>query len=211
LPGFYAEIERLAEPHADVALLATRCFIVDENEVISGVTRRIPELEKGGRSVDSLYYETSMQFPGVVIRREFYEAHGGYITSLTHTADREMWARAVSVGGGVISSSVLAGYRVSSSNETSALIRSGENVRALLRLLEVFREKYPGFSSDRARRTAAYMALGQARRFSAANDTDSAQKNRRVWLENCCWSDRLKEALRPIARRVLGRGGAYES
>src|SRR4029077_4427202 len=29
LPGFYAEIERLAELYADVALLATRCFFVD--------------------------------------------------------------------------------------------------------------------------------------------------------------------------------------
>jgi polysaccharide pyruvyl transferase WcaK-like protein/glycosyltransferase involved in cell wall biosynthesis len=206
LPGFYAEIERLAELYADVALLATRCFFVDEDGVISGVTTRVPELENGGCLVDALYYETSMQFPGVVIRREFYEAHGGYMPSLGHTADREMWARAVSSGGGVISTNVLACYRKSASNGTAAVVRSGENVRDLLRLAEVFRKRYEGFSLCRARQIAAYMALSQARRFSALNDRDSAQRNWQLWAENCSWPDRLKECLRPWVGRVSARG-----
>jgi glycosyltransferase involved in cell wall biosynthesis len=205
LPGFYAEIERLAELYADVALLATRCFVVDENEIITSVTPRIRELEGSGRSVESLYYNTSMLFPGVVIRREFYEAHGGYMPSLVHTSDREMWARAVSLRGGVISSNLFACYRASASNDTSSVERSGENVRDLLRLKDVFRERYPGFSSDRARHCAAYMALRQARRFRAINDLDSAQRNWGLWLENCSWPDRLKEVLRLRVRRVLGR------
>jgi glycosyltransferase involved in cell wall biosynthesis len=209
LPGFYAEIERLAELYADVALLATRCFFVDESGIITGVTTRIPELEKGGRSVDALYYQTSMQFPGVVIRREFYEAHGGYIPSLVHTSDREMWARAVSLEGGVISTNVLACYRKSASNETAAVVRSGENVRDFLRLAEIFRKRYPGFSSCGARQIAARMALRQARRFSALNDSDSAQSNWLLWVENCSWQDRLKEGLRPWVRKVLGGHRTY--
>ncbi len=209
LPGFYAEIERLAELYAEVALLATRCFFVDENGIITGVTTRVPELEKGGRSVNTLYYATSMQFPAVVIRREFYEAHGGYMPSLVHTCDREMWARAVSSEGGVISTNVLACYRESASNESAAVGRSGENVRDFLRLAEVFRKRYPGFSSRRARQIAAHMALRQARRFSALNDTDSAKSNWRLWVENCSWPDRLREGVRPWARRVFGRDQAY--
>jgi len=209
LPGFYAEIERLAELYAEVALLATRCFFVDENGIITGVTTRVPELEKGGRSVNTLYYATSMQFPAVVIRREFYEAHGGYMPSLVHTCDREMWARAVSSEGGVISTNVLACYRESPSNESAAVGRSGENVRDFLRLAEVFRKRYPGFSSRRARQIAAHMALRQARRFSALNDTDSAKSNWRLWVENCSWLDRLREGVRPWARRVFGRDQAY--
>jgi glycosyltransferase involved in cell wall biosynthesis len=210
LPGFYAEIERLAEAHPNAALLATRCFFVDENEIITGVTTRVPELESGGRSVEGLYYETPMQFPGVVIRREFYEAHGGYMPSLVYSCDREMWARAVSSEGGVISTNVLASYRESASNETAAVTRSGENVRDLLRLAEVFRKRYPGFSSDRARQIAAYMALRQARRFRAINDLDSAQRNWDLWLENCSWLDRLKEGVRPWVRRVFGGDRAYQ-
>ena len=209
LPGFYAEIERLAELYADVALLATRCFFVDENGIITGVTTRVPELEKGGRSVNTLYYATSMQFPGVVIRREFYEAHGGYMPSLVHTCDREMWARAVSSEGGVISTNVLACYRESASNESAAVVRSGENVRDFLRLAEVFRKRYPGFSNRRARQIAAHMALRQARRFSALNDTDSAKRNWRLWVGNCSWLDRLREGVRPWARRVFGGDQAY--
>ena len=210
LPGFYAEIERLAELHADASLLATRCFLVDENEIILDVTGRIPELEKSGRSAEALYYDTSMLFPGIVIRREFYEAHGGYMPSLVHTADREMWARAISSGGGVISSDVLACYRVHGSNDGAGAKRSGENVRDLLRLEDIFRERYPGFSTDHARRLAAYMALTQARRFSAIGEADSARTNWILWRENCFWLDRLKEALRPLARRVLGRDGWYD-
>jgi hypothetical protein len=209
LPGFYAEIERLAELYTDVALLATRCFFVDESGIITGVTTRISELEKGGRSVDALYYATSMQFPGVVIRREFYEAYGGYIPSLVHTCDREMWARAVSSKGGVISTNVLACYRQSASNESAAVVRSGENVRDLLRLAEVFRKRYPGFSTSRARQIAAHMALGQATRFSSIQDHDSAAINFRLWRENGFWLDRVKETVRPIMRKLLGRDGWY--
>ena len=209
LPGFYAEIERLAELYTEVALLATRCFFVDEDGIITGVTTRIPELEKGSRSVDKLYYQTSMQFPGVVIRRKFYEAEGGYISSLVHTCDREMWARAVSLEGGVISTNVLACYRTSASNETAAVVRSGENVRDLLRLAEVFRKRYKGFSTGRARQIAAYLALAQARTFSAMNDRDSAQRNWQLWVENCFWVDRVKEGLRPWIGKVLGGGQTY--
>src|SRR5579859_1789365 len=194
LPGFYAEIERLAELHTDRALLATRCFLVDENEITINVTERIRALEKGGRSSESLYYNhTAMLFPGVVIRRSFYEAYGGFMPSLGHTADREIGARAVSQGGGVISADVLACYRVYEGNETAAVARSGENIRSLLRLKEVFGARYPGFSPEYAQHLAANLALRQAREFAIRNDTDSAERNRRLWRDNCSRLDRVKE------------------
>jgi glycosyltransferase involved in cell wall biosynthesis len=203
LPGFYTEIERLAALYENVALLATRCFHVDEEEIIIDVTTRIPELEKSGHSVGALYYETLIEFPGVVIRREFHEAHGGYMPSLVHAADREMWVRAVSLGGGVVSTNVLACHRRSASTNTAAVARSGENVRDLLRLAEVFRKRHPDFSSGRARRIAVYIALTQARLFTALHDKESAQNNWRLWLDNCFWVDRLFEGARPLARKIL--------
>ncbi|HUA38723.1 MAG TPA: glycosyltransferase [Candidatus Sulfopaludibacter sp.] len=211
LPGFYEEIERMAGLHANTALLATRCFYVDESDVITSVTPRILELESAGRSVESLYYDTPIQFPGVVIRREFYEAHGGYLTELVHVADREMWARAVCLGGGVLSSGVLACYRMTGSNDTSTVLRSGENVRDLLRVAEVFRKRYPGFSMNHARRVASYVALKQARRFSALNDFNSARVNWRLWTENSSWLDRIKETVLPPMRRVLGRDRRFNN
>ncbi len=206
LPGFYAEIERLAELHADVALLATRCFLVDETDIIINMTERLRDLEGGGRSIESLYYNhTSMLFPGVVIRRAFYEAHGGFMPSLGHTTDREMWARAVSLGGGVISANAFACYRVYEGSNTAAVARSGENVRSLLRLKDVFQARYPGFSPDYAQHLAAHLALRQAREFAIIKDTDSAERNLRLWRENCSRLDRIKEAVRPSVRRLLGR------
>jgi GT2 family glycosyltransferase len=211
LPGFYTEIERMAKLYANSVLLATRCFYIDESDVITDVTPRIPELERSGHSAASLYYNTPIQFPGVVIRREFYEAHGGYITDLVHVADREMWVRAVSLGGGAVSSNVLACYRMAGSNDTASVLRSGENVRDLLRVAGIFRNKYPGFSVNHARRVASYLALKQARRLSALNDRNSAQANWRLWVENCSWLDWVKEMVRPLAQRVLGRDTQYDS
>jgi glycosyltransferase involved in cell wall biosynthesis len=209
LPGFYAEIERLARLHAEAALLATRCFFVDEEGVITDVTVRLPELERGGRAAEAVFYETPLQFPGVVIRRGFYEAHGGYIPSLAHVPDREMWARAVSLGGGVVSPEVLACYRRSGSNYTAELMRSGENIHSLLQLEGLFRERHPGFSGARARRATAEIALRQARTFQAANDPVSARTNWRLWLRTATWQQRAEERLRAAARWLFGRNGQH--
>ena len=46
-------------------------------------------------------------------------------------------------------------------DEDVQVVRSGENVRDLLRLPELFRERYPGFSSYGGRQIAAGMALSQ--------------------------------------------------
>lgn len=205
LPCFYAEIERLATARPDAALLATRCFYIDESAVINGVSPRIPELEDGGHFPASLYYDTLVQFPAVVIRRSFYEANGGFMSHIVHAADREMWARAISIGGGAISPHVLACYRVSDSNNTANLVRSGENIRDLLRLNEVFGQRYSDFSSARGRQFAAYLAFEQARKFALMNDHEAARNNWRLWRENALRLDRVKEALRPLARKLYGR------
>ena len=205
LPGFYQEVERLGQMHPDTALLATRCFAVDEAGVIKDVSQRVRELEAGGHCARPLYYDTVMQFPSVVIRRKFYEEHGGFLPHIVHAADREMWARAISLGGGVISTEVLSCYRVSKSNESAKMFRTGENVRDLLRVAEVFRRTYPDFSPTLARQMAAYLALQQAHRFSAINDQEAAQNNLKLWQGNGLWLDRVKEFIRPMVRKVSGR------
>lgn len=210
LPGFYAEMERLAHTHPDVALLASRCFIVDDNEIITDVTRRLTELESASYCATALYYDTVILFPGVVIRREFYEREGGYMPKLVHTADREMWVRAISTGGGVISSALLACYRVTNGSDSGRMVRSGENVRDLLRLTDVFSNRYGDYSARRARSYAAHMALRQAKRFETLGDEDSRLENWRLWIENSSWVDRVKETLIPLARRALGRRTWHE-
>ncbi len=211
LPGFYQEIERLAQMHPDTALLATRCFVVDEGGVIKDVSQRVPELEAGGRCARPLYYDTVMQFPSVVIRRKFYEAHGGFLPHIVHAADREMWARAIALGGGAVSTDVLSCYRVSKSNESARMFRTGENVRDLLRVAEVFRKAYPDFSPALARQMAAYLALQQAHKFSAINDKEAAQNNLKLWQESGLWLDRVKEFVRPMVRKMSGRSAWHAS
>lgn len=134
LPGFYGQIGDLVRQNQACGLFATRCFFVDESNVISCVSPRLPDLEGGGTDCRQFVDGTALQFAGVVLRREFLEKHGGFRPSLVHCADWEMWVRAITKGKGVVSSDVLAGYRVFKGNDTSRLMRTGENLRDILRL-----------------------------------------------------------------------------
>lgn len=133
LPGFYRDVERMAMEHEECALLATRCFFVDEAGILTGITGRLYELEKGGRTGESFLAGPAIQFAGVVLRRIFFEQHGGFRCSLVHCADWEMWVRAITQGGGVVSPEVLACYRMFEGNDTNRLVQSGENLRDILR------------------------------------------------------------------------------
>jgi hypothetical protein len=48
-----------------------------------------------------MFYTTPIQFAAVVLRRSFYDQNEKFDTSLIHTADVDMWARAIFKGGGL--------------------------------------------------------------------------------------------------------------
>ncbi len=141
LPGFYQRLTEEAQLHPDVSLVAVRAFYVDEESVIFAVTARLPKLENGSRIVEDFFYGTPIQCPGTVVRRDFYEKNGGFIPTLVHAADREMWARAMGLAGGLITREVLACYRVFAANDSGRLARTGENLRDCERLYQLFAER----------------------------------------------------------------------
>jgi GT2 family glycosyltransferase len=210
LPGFYGEIERMHGVRPDFALFATRCFYVDEEGHIRDVSQRVRELESGSCKAESLYYETIVQAPGVVIARKFYELNGGFIPEAAHVTDRELWVRAVTAGGGILSPEVLACYRVSSQNDTARLKKSGENVLEIMRLNHLFQKRHRDFSTDRAQRQAASIALAQAEKFEVMGDFESALANRKIWRSLARRRDRLKESLRPLFRLAWPRDSLTE-
>lgn len=197
--GFYEEILGLKRRVPDAAFFGCRNFGVDEDGVINWVSPRIPELESGGNSAASFYYGTAMQFCGVVIRRDFFEKYGGFLSSLVHTSDCEMWTRAISLGGGIASSRVLSNYRMFSSNDTSKLMQTAENIRDLERLHECFASRFSDFESERARTRAAKLAREQGYQFLAKGNNTSAEANFQMYQQlkrSTSWIKRLRRKAR---------------
>jgi len=203
-PGFYARLGELAEGRPELALFASRSFLVDEEGVILGVTPRLRELEGGAREVSSFLYRNPLATPGVVVRRAFYEAHGGFLHALPHTADWEMWTRAISLGGGIVTREVLACYRQFASNDSARLARTAANLHDFERLNRILGRRYPAFDPRKGREHILTLALIQAERFARSGDAEAARANRRYWWRHAPLRARLLRSIEAVARAVLG-------
>src|SRR5262249_28629838 len=121
---------------------------------------------------------------------------------LVHTADWEMWVRALSSHRGVMVPLALASYRVFSGNDTGRLMRSADNLRDYLRLYANFSAKYPGFDERQAVNFVRLLALQQAKRFAEKGDKEATTANLRFWAEITPFHRRLRSYAGRIVRRV---------
>ena len=199
--GFYDVIERMAHDNPDCAFYATRTMGIDENGVPEWISARTKTLERASNDVSEVVRRQPFWTPSVVVRRSFYERHGGFDMDLVHCADWEMWARAIYHGGGLVHTEPLARYRTFASNDSSRLEQTGENVDDHLRLIGAF-AKFPAFQQRQFIRMCADLALGQAQRFASAGDTKSAAANFRVYRSVAPLHDRLRRSARASARRL---------
>jgi len=203
LPGFYQRLGAVAQAQPQFALYACRCFFVDEENVISDVSFRVRPLEAGGRFPEHFFYGTPLQTPSVVVRRSFYEEHGGFLPALVHTADCEMWTRAVARGGGIIVPEVLCHYRMFAANDSGRLARTAENLRDGERLHAIFAQRHPDFDWNRALIRIAHLAQNQIRRFRKQGDAEAVAANLAFWKENIPLKLRFRAACINLARRVM--------
>lgn len=198
-PGFYERVGRAAGERPDLAFFHVRSFVVDAGGALEEVSPRVKALEAGGHDVTSYHYENPFRTPGAVVRRAFYEAHGGFDLRLPHVADWEMWVRAIRLGGGLALNEPLAWYRYFPANHTGQLRRTGENLRDYLRLAALWRQAgTPGFSMERFSAWVADMALGQAELYRQAGDVDAAAANEALWRETASPAQRLRRGLRRV-------------
>jgi hypothetical protein len=200
--GFYAEVERLADSYPNLSLYATRAFFVDEEDVICSVSQRVERLERPSNDPRPFFYETPFQCAGVVVRRCFYERHGGFLSQLVHTADCEMWCRATVRGGGILWPHPLAFYRCFELNDSGRLARMGENVRDILRLNQVLAARHAEFDMPAGLRRASGLAFSQAERFQRTGNQDAAKANMRLWRQTSTVSDRTKYVVRRFLRAL---------
>jgi glycosyltransferase involved in cell wall biosynthesis len=205
--GFYRTIERIAAEFPEVGLYATRNFTVDEDSIVTGVSRRIPALEAPTQCTRPFFYETPVQFAGVVVRRTAYEALGGFRPDLIHAADCEMWARITHAHGSILAPDVLAFYRVFSANDTGRLAQTAENVRDYCRLASIFSSRYSDFSDTDARTIASNRAWKQYRAFRLSGNEAAASANYDLWRELTPVTKRMKRHVRTWATPLLQRNG----
>lgn len=203
LPGFYRRLGDVAGLHSSVALIASRSFLVDHDDTIIGVTERLPELESGAQVVDSFFYRTPIQTPGVVMRRAFYETHGGFLLDLLYVLDCEMWARAISLAGGVVTAEVLSCYRVYEGNDSARVARTAGNLPEVERLNQLFAERHPGFDSREGLHRVLNQALAQAERFVKAKDSRAVEANLAYWKAAAPMQLRVRRAASKLAQGIF--------
>lgn len=203
LPGFYQTIQKNAERYPEASLIATRSFGVDQRGIIEWITPRLRNLENCEKDAHDFYYQNPIQCPGVVVKRKFYENHGGFRLDMDYVLDHEMWVRTVSMSGGVITPDILACYRTHDENGTSRLMRTAENLYSIHRLNQLFAERYLTFDYDRALIQLLDRAHRQAEEFSRAGDNQAAQLSFDFWREHALKKKPLRRFFGKIKRSIF--------
>lgn len=181
--SFYESIGSLAASNSTAALLCSRCIIVDEKNEYLEMSPRIISMEKMTRDASFCYYSNPFRTPAVVIKREFYERWGGFNELLCHTADWELWIRAISMQGGACLNKPLAFYRYFLGNDTNRLARNADNLRDYIRFREILQNSYPRLDKKRFDNLIIKSARSQTLRFGANSDQRAFLENLNFFLE----------------------------
>jgi glycosyltransferase involved in cell wall biosynthesis len=203
--GFYAAMERLLEAEGSAGAAFCRYIAIDE----AGDWSSIAPLEQRSRGLIGDWLEKiavgqRLQTPCMVVRRQVYEQLGGFDRRPKGLGeDWEMWVRISAHYPVAYEPGPLALYRVHSSSLSGRMLRTGENVRDLRRVIEINREHFAPAQADeitrRALRETATTCLRRARRLLGAGDTAG------MWAQ-------VREAIRSDASpRVLAEAAAVVS
>lgn len=219
-PNFYEEVGNAATRYPSVALIATNSIIMNDMGEVQSVSPQISAWQRPSRDVRSLYYENSFRTPAMVVRRSFYERWGGYDETLCHTADWEMWARAIAFGGGVVLEQALARYRMFAGNDTSKLARTAENVRDCLRCGERLAARHRDFDVAKFRDLMAQHCRWHIHQFTRMGDLDAAHCHQQLLeslvpppVETIAQADPVVEevAIKPEQPTIRGTETSQES
>ena len=184
--GFYSEFASAFETSESCAAVFSRAFFVDEQDEPVGLSDFVSSLMETSTDPTGLTMKNPIYTPAAVVRRSFYEQHGGFNPSLVHVADWEMWVRAIVRGGARMFNKPLANYRFSDAMDTNRLRRSAGNLRDHLRLAELWqRQGLPSFNHRKFQRRVLKIALSQRRYFRAIQDDEAAAANFHFWRQHC--------------------------
>jgi glycosyltransferase involved in cell wall biosynthesis len=174
LPGFYRTVEAMAEANPAVSFFHARALVVDEAGNTKEASPPIENLESPGNDVAPFYYTNPFRTAGVVVRRTFYERHGGFNPKFRHVGDWEMWVRAIFLGTGLCCNDTLATYRSFAGNDTSRLVSTGVNLQDCLKLSDHWTAcEMPGFNPQQFREMITFAAAHWAEVFRQAGNAEA--------------------------------------
>jgi glycosyltransferase involved in cell wall biosynthesis len=184
LNGFYNEIENMSLSDTTSMFYSTRSLIIDEKGFITDISNRIKEYEgKATNGYYSFINNNPLVCPSIVLKRSFYERYGGFIPSLLHCADWEMWVRATTTVGLLMSFKALAAYRMSEYNDTSKFVRNGEYLKENLKLFLILNDTINEYPLSESLKSLCSFAQRKEQELKDIGDIKSALKTR-VILNN---------------------------
>ncbi|MEX0601539.1 MAG: glycosyltransferase, partial [Rhodothermales bacterium] len=179
LTGFYRQMERAFQQNGRIGAAFCRHIFIDGEGRWKGISpleqRATGELENG---LERLASEQRVVTPSMVVKRDVYEALGGFDDRLICSEDWEMWVRVAAHYPVWYEIEPLAMYRMHDASNTGRHIRSGEDITFTYRAIEMFIPYLPDSMASRVGRAAkityAHAALRMARQVYAAGDAAAA-------------------------------------
>lgn len=209
-PGFYRKFAAAFESSPDCAAIFCRAFIIDENCDSLSLSDFCQNLKNGSNDARELMMSNPLRTPAAVVRRCFYEQYGGFDTSLVHTADWDMWVRAIVNSRARMLNRPLARYRTFDSSDTSRLRRSAEDLRDCLRFSQKRdAEGLTGFDRTAFNGELVRVSFAEARHFRRLGDREAARAHYIFFHENSTLRQRghiyLELILRKLGYLIFGQ------
>lgn len=189
MPGFYQAMQPAFEQHPEVGAAFCQFIIVDEN----GRETKVWPIEQPEPGILPNWLERiavgqRLQTPSMVVRRQVYEHLGGFDRRIrAYGEDWEMWVRIASAYPVWYLPQALAVYRKHSNSLSGGSFKTGDNVRDLLRVIDIIEEYLPPEKADRlihlARKESADAAIRRSHRALEAGEFQAPLAQLRAALE----------------------------
>jgi glycosyltransferase involved in cell wall biosynthesis len=179
LDGFYRRLQPAFEENPEIGAAFCRHIYMDEHGNWLGFSG-LEQQESGILSdwLERIAIKQRIQTPSIAIRREVFENLGGFDYRLSWAEDWEMWVRIAARYPFWYEVQPLAAYRMHSGSNTKKYVRTGENIRDILRVVDMIRDYLPKARideiSESSREHWALYALELAEQMTAKGDTAGA-------------------------------------
>ena len=145
LPGFYAKLERAIAARDDLGAAVVQHYLIDDRGRRRCRMSQYPARAPGVIDdwVEWVFVQLAFQTPAVVVKRAVYEELGGFREDLPYALDWDMWKRIAARHPLWFDPEPLAAYRRHEEGASAAFFRSGENMAAVRRSIEISRAYLP--------------------------------------------------------------------
>lgn len=186
-PGYYRTLRAAIEANPSAGAAFCHHTIVEQRPGAPDAPALWPawmERETPGlitNWLERIALECRVQFSAMAVRRDVYEAVGGFCADAASAFDWELWVRVAARYPVCYVPDTLVGVGRDDSAESSRLMRSGEQVRHAFRAIEVMAHQLPADVAEKltekARNQIADYALYIARRYLRRGDAAAAMAN----------------------------------